>query len=460
VNHYYFRTYALDLGLYTNAAFKYAHFQLADCNVIKEFPETLLGGHFDLYLIIFSPLIFLFGTYTLLIVQIFFLISGGVGVYKYFQLIENNDRGTPILAAVYFYSFFGVYGALSFDYHSVVVAASVVPWFFIAVRNNNKLRSVILLIFMLVSQENVSLWLVFICLGLVYEYRRDRGLFLYLLLLAGISLLYFLMVIFFVIPSFSATNEYGGFLYSYLGKNAFEAVKTLICHPIDSLWMLFTNHNHSPHGDFVKAELHIILLLSGLPILIFKPQYILMMLPVYFQKLFHDNYTMWGIGGQYSIEFGPIMAIGIFKVVSEVKIVRVKRVMTFMIMFFVIASTMRTMDNTVLYTNKSRIRFYKKSHYQRDYDVALVHRQLREIPQNARVSAQAPFVPHLALRSGIYQFPIVKDADYIVYSKHEDSYPVTQEEFNSKMDSLLRSEHWKKLINNEIIILKRLTQFN
>ena len=28
VNHYNFRTYALDLGAYTNALYKYAHFQL------------------------------------------------------------------------------------------------------------------------------------------------------------------------------------------------------------------------------------------------------------------------------------------------------------------------------------------------------------------------------------------------------------------------------------------------
>src|SRR5690554_7054709 len=54
VNHYLFRTYALDLGLYTNAIYKYAHFQMADSEMIKSVSEPILGGHFDLYLIIFS----------------------------------------------------------------------------------------------------------------------------------------------------------------------------------------------------------------------------------------------------------------------------------------------------------------------------------------------------------------------------------------------------------------------
>ena len=94
VNHYNFRTYALDLGLYTNAAYKYAHFQSADSTIIKEYFEPILGGHFDLYLIIFSPLTYVFGTYTLLIVQIIALICGGIGVYYYFQLFQ--DKNVPL----------------------------------------------------------------------------------------------------------------------------------------------------------------------------------------------------------------------------------------------------------------------------------------------------------------------------------------------------------------------------
>ena len=55
VNHYNFRTYALDLGLYTNALYDYLHLQWNDSSVFKEINENLLADHFDLYLIIFSP---------------------------------------------------------------------------------------------------------------------------------------------------------------------------------------------------------------------------------------------------------------------------------------------------------------------------------------------------------------------------------------------------------------------
>src|SRR5690554_7487847 len=61
------------------------------------------------------------------------------------------------------------------------------------------------------------------------------------------------------------------------------------------------------------------MLFSGLLFLLKKPHFILMLLPIYFQKLFHDNYSMWGIGDHYNIEFAPIMAIGVFIVISDFK---------------------------------------------------------------------------------------------------------------------------------------------
>lgn len=455
INHYNFRTYSLDLGLYTNALYKYAHFQMADNNMIKEHYELLLGGHFDLYLLLFSPSIYLFGSYSLLIIQIIALLFGGVGVYTFFKLKGTKNRFIPILATIYFYSFFGVFGALSFDYHSVVVASSVVPWFFIAIHQNKKWLSGLLFIFILVAQENVSFWAVFICLGLLIEYRSDIKKVYYLAFLSLLSMVYFIVVIYFVIPHFSSEQAYGGFRYSVLGANVQEAFLSLVMHPVDNFIVLFTNHNNSLFGDYVKVEFHLILLASGLLFLFKKPQFLLMLLPVFFQKLFHDNISMWGIGFQYNIEFSPIMAIGIFSVLADIKNLKIVYGLSFLVLAFTVGSSIRTMDNTVFYTNKAQIRFYNAEHYSRNFNVANIHLQLSRIPEHAAVSAQAPFVPHLALRNDIYQFPIVNNANYIVYSLNESSYPLTKEQFDKKLDEILNSGQWEFVYVGEISILKR-----
>jgi len=453
VNHYYFRTYAMDLGAYTNALYDYRNFQWNDGSVFKNIGENLLANHFDLYLIFFAPLSFIFGTYTLLIVQIGAVVFGGLGVYALF-ISTKKDTAIVLFASVYFYLFFGVFAAISYDYHSNVVAAALIPWLFYLIARRRLLASSILFLIIIVSKENISLWLVFISIGLAIEYRKDAFLRNYLFFAAIFSALSFVLITSVIMPSISNNGSYPHFHYSYLGHNSFEAIQQLILHPFDAIKVLFTNHLHNSNGDFIKLELHILLIVSGLPLLIKKPQYILMLLPIYFQKLFHDNCSMWGVGGQYSIEYAPIMAIGIFMVISEFKKGKTIKLLSYTILFLTLASTIRLMDYTISYIDKSRIRFYQKAHYQRDYDVEVVHNQLSKIPKDAIVSAQSPFVPHLSLRDNVYQFPIIKDATYIVYSRKEGSYPLSKIKFDSLIMELEHSKNWKIVFDGSITILR------
>lgn len=456
VNHYNFRTYALDLGAYTNALYDYSHFQRNDSSIFKVVPENLLADHFDLYLIIFSPLSYIFGTYTLLIIQILSVLAGGIGVYAFLK-ISNKSNVIAIFASLHFFSFFAIYSAISNDYHSNVIAASLIPWLFFLIKKRKILKSSLLLLLILISKENISLWLVFICIGLSIEFRKDHYLRNYLIIASVFSGIYFVLITTVVMPAFSNAGSYPHFQYSYLGKNYSEAIMHLINHPIESIKVLFINHNNTPGGNSVKTELHLLLLFSGLPLLLKKPQYLLMLVPIYFQKLFHDNYTMWSISAQYCIEFAPILSIGIFMVIAEFKRKLFTIGLSIIVLFFTLASTKKIMNDTIFPTDEPRIRFYERMHYQKDYDVINVHRQLSIIPEDAIVSAQSAFVPHLSLRENIYQFPIIKNADYIIYTRKESSYPLTPEEFNSKINDLEQSKDWEILYNGSITILRKVS---
>src|ERR1700722_5212845 len=83
VNHYNFRTYAWDLGIYNSAAWDYSHFRWNQTNVIWPHLQNVLAAHFEIYPIILSPFIYIFGTYTFLIAQIASILFGGYGVYRY-----------------------------------------------------------------------------------------------------------------------------------------------------------------------------------------------------------------------------------------------------------------------------------------------------------------------------------------------------------------------------------------
>lgn len=456
VNHYLFRTYALDLGLYTNAAYKFAHLQWGDNLMIKEKYEIIFGGHFDLYLLLFSPLIYLFGTYTLLLVQLVGLLFGGVGVYRFVFLKSEHKTGLALCACICFFLFYGVYSALAFDYHSVVVASSIVPWFMYFVLKRSYRKSLALLLLLLVSQEDVALFVFFICLGLMIQYRKDSRTLKVLGLFALTSISYFFCIIKFVIPFFSKEHTYTGFCFSVLGDSPLEALKNLFFHPFYYFKVLFVNHNSNIEGDYVKVQTHFFVLFSGLYLLFYRPYYLLMLLPIYGQKFYHDNLAMWTFGWQYSVEFAPVLAVGAFSVIAEIQQKRARIVLAAFVLLGTFCSTLRVMDRHSWFINSDNVRFYQSRHYKRDYNTSVVYQQLALIPSTAKVSSQSPFVPHLCLRNFIYQFPIVKDAEYIVYSNKESYYPLDEASFDRDVVILLDSGEWiVQFKNSDFTVLKK-----
>jgi len=454
VNHYLFRTYALDLGAYTNALYDYAHLRWNDSLAFSENAENLLADHFDLYLVIFSPLALIFGTYTLLVVQLIAILIGGWGVYRFIDSISAR-KILPLLAMIHFFLFFGIYSAMAFDYHSNVVAAMLVPWFFYFFRKQRYVQATIIVVAMIIAKENISLWLVFIFLGLVLEYRKDKKRIRYLLFFAAGAALYFVAITQFIMPAISESQEYHHFHYSVLGEDIGEALAFLVTHPIESIRVLFVNHLEDPLGNYVKAETYLFLLLSGMFLLLFRPSFLIMLIPVFFQKMYHDNIWLWSVDAQYSIEFAPIITIGVFTFIASFRRLRWVTLFSTIAIVGSLFVTVRLMDNTIIYTNKAKIRFYQDSHYQRNYDVRIVHKQLASIPDNAVVSAHSPFLPHLALRNKVYQFPVTKDAEYVVFSFLEETYPLEKNSFIEHTFRLMSSGDWEIIYNDNGFVILR-----
>lgn len=454
INHYYFRTYALDLGAYTNALYDYRNLHWNDSTVFKELGENLLSDHFDFYLILVSPLSFLFGSYTLLVVQFVAILVGGLGIHTYFK-DEIGSLKSSFWATLFFLSFFGVFAAFSFDYHSNVVASCLIPWFFNFIKRDQYKKAIILLLFIILAKENMALFISFICFGLAFEYRNMQFKRNVLVISGVLSIVVFFLIVKIAMPSFSNNGSYPHFHYSYLGANFSEAIIQLFIHPIDSFKVLFINHNNHPFGDNVKLELHILVLISGLYLLIRKPHYLFMLVPIYFQKMFHDNYIMWSVGGQYSIEFAPILAIGIFEVISSFRSIKTSKVFIGLVVVGTLGGTFRTMDNTVFYTDKMKIRFYQSARYESAFNLKKVYQELNSLPMESVISAQSPFIPHLALRESIYQFPMIKNAEFIVLSNKVSTFPIEQHDFDSIVYSLKHSNSWETINDGELLILQK-----
>lgn len=455
VNHYNFRTYGWDLGINQNAIFDYAHFRWNDCMIMQPSFENVLADHFSLYPLLVSPFYWIFGSYTMLIFQWSAILFGGLGIFKFVHFISENKKLSTI-ALIHFFCIWGIYSALSFDYHDNVVAAMFVPWFLYYYRKQKLSKSILFFILIVISKENMALWAGFIALGLGLRHLLNKewnrlGLSG---LLALAAFLYFIVVLKLIIPELSNTDGvYLHHSFNALGSNFGEVIVNIFKHPVRALTLLFENHSGDSFFDGIKLETHIALLIAGGWALFFYPEYLVMILPILAQKMFNDLPIRWGISDHYSIEFAPILVIGLYTFLNKLKRRKVQVAIATLLLCAI--SSFKFMEKrTSEYYKKNNTRFYSSKHWKRSFDVGSVHEALQTIPDSLRVSAQSPLAPHLAFRDYIYHYPFKGDANCIaLLTAEENKYPFTEAQYQDEIKKLLESEEWIIFTQNKALLI-------
>ena len=454
VNHYMLRTYALDLGIYNNAVYDYAHFRFNDYPIVRHLFPNALADHFSLIPVFVSPLIWVFGTYTLLLVQIAAILFGGWGVYRYFTL-KYPDSFMPLFALTHYLSMWGIFSALSFDYHDNVIGTAFVPWFLLCFEKNDRLKSGVFFTLLLVTKENMALWAIFIGLGLALHYRSDNNRRSHALWLSLASALYFLLIVNVVMKSLGYPDRgYFHFKYAALGSTPIEAIKNVFLHPFDVLRLFFVNHSQEPFFDGIKQELYTLVFFSGGFALVYYPHYLFMLLPIVAQKVLSDDVSKWGINYQYSIEFAPILTLAAFSLLTKVNASRIRLILAcgVLILGFYVHLHAYKVRKSVWFKPADYV-VYSPLHWHSPYDLKYIHEVLKTIPEAAAVSASSPLVPHLAFRQKIYQYPDTADASYIVLINQEEPYPLKKPEFDAQVRMLKESPMWLLSINREDLII-------
>ncbi len=453
------RNYGWDMGLFNHQIYSYAHLHLNNPTLMRPNPLTnTLGDHFDLIPVFLSPLYWIFGEPTLLYVQITMILLGGIGIYTFFFKI-SSDKKFALITAIYFYSIWGIYSALSFDYHENVISAMIVPWLFYFVHFNKWKQAFIALIFIIIAKENMALWGTFICIGMMLVYRKDKPKLKPLAFGAAFTLVYFLTIMKIVIPALNSGGpEYYHNSYNVLGPDFGEVIKRIIKDPGFAFGLLFENPTSNQALFGIKTQLHFTFLVSGGLLLLFKPEFFVMLIPIYCQKLWNDDPGRWGIEGHYSIEFVPVMAIGIFMWIYELG----SKWKQYALGLITVAACMFTTYKIITnWDHKSfnavNYNFLSPEHYKRQFDVKAVKNDLKKIPADASVSAQSVLIPPLAFRKVIYHFPYVGDAEYIALIPVDESvYPLTRPEFDNEVAKLRSDSTWQIFLEtNELLILKR-----
>ncbi|MSQ79298.1 MAG: DUF2079 domain-containing protein [Flavobacteriaceae bacterium] len=462
VNHYLFRTYALDLGMFNQALYCFSHgneniFTLS----LEKQTVHFFATHFSPIIFLFVPLHFVFGSYTFLVVQWLALLLGGIGMYRLAgHVLESKNKYLPEFILLHFYSIWGIYSALAFDFHHNVIGAMLLPWFLYFLITKRNRPSILFFLLILCCQENMALWMFFVMLALMMMGWRRKSLDAttgktYLLFL-GASLVYFIIVSQWVMPAFQHSERNLQYMrYSHMGESPWEMLKYLLSNPGQIVQLLFgdTYGQHWYHK--IKLTAHAMILLSGGWLLFARPFIFLMLLPIYAQKFFADNLDFWGINLQYSIEFVPILSYVLIDFIRNKSNRGAMAIsITVVVLSLAINLTSIALKN---YDSGINVSFFKQRHYCSPLFVSEINDLLKQIPADVPVSASTNLIPHIANREHLYHFPTIKDAEYIlVLTKHNVTYPVGQVVFDRILDSCRKMNGFEKVTEKaDLLILRK-----
>lgn len=464
INHYSFRTVALDYAIYNFAFFDYAHLRISPCPAyIYPFPASFFQDHFSLSLILLSPLYWLmapvFGTYALLILQWVFIVAGSWATYKLIETKSGNYK-YGLAAMIYYFLLLGRYNAYREDVNLAIIGSSMIPVFLYFFETRRLLPALLCFVFLLVNREDYSLWLVFIGLFLMIRHRKNPLLFKYSVGITLFSALFFVAIFTLIFPAIEDEHKkFALFNYAVVGETPVEALRFVIQHPLKALEFLFINHGDSNYYDGIKQEFYIVYLISGGFILLFRPAYLIPLLPLLAKKMYDDNPLRWGIETYYSIEFVSILPVFVFLILIEWKSVKLKNTLVWFICIATFVVTIIRLfipSSNPIVGEANKSNFLRPVFYQTGCDVPEINAALNRIPKNAAVCASCRLLPHLAYREKVYYFPRINDANYICLLKRGDAYPLTAAEYDLEWNKLVLNKEWKVLENKaDFILLQR-----
>jgi uncharacterized membrane protein len=460
-NHYFFRTYCFDYGSYNFAFYDFAHFRVSDSPV---FPPHInfLQDHVSFTLILFIPLYWtlgwLTGTYTLSVIQTFIILFGGWAVYKLIEL-KTSSKLLSVLALLQYFTLYGRWASFCPACNLAIIASSIVPVFLYYFEKKNFSSALMFLVFILLTREDMALWTFFIGVFLLFSHLKDKKYRMGSLIVILLSLAYFIFTFKFIIPHLETQyKKFSLFNYSALGKDPSEALCFIIAHPFKTIKLLFLNHSGIHSYDVTKFEFYYVYFLCGGFLLLYRPKYLILFIPLIAKKMFNDDPIRWSIESYYSIEIVSTLPIAVFLIISEFSSRKVKNILIVVVCFNSLAvTTFKLLEKgRRLNCDNTNFAFYRSTMYTSGFDVKKVYRHLELIPSDAKVTASVTILPHLAFRPNIYNFPKVEDANYIVVFRDRDTYPLGLAQFDKEIDKYLSDSSWNiKIDDYPLLILKK-----
>lgn len=391
VKHWHFQT-GLDLAIYNQILWFYSHLKLPYVTLWPTFGRLVFADHFTPTLSILAPFYGVFPqAETLLVIQSFFFTSGIIPLY----LLSKEKTGSLFFSwaiVLSYLLFFGTQFALTFDFHAATFGASFLPWILYAMEKSRWKIFSLLTLLALGTKEDMALTILSLGIFMTVKSKWCKmG-----LTISALAIIYFVTVVFLIIPSFSGGLEkeylsanlpvslsgWPGFLFSstklktlFLSFTSFGFLPALA----PSTWIFpFMHFLYNFLGPQGRGEIYLHYRVALAPLLAYSSIYGVLKLATLVKK-----YSSAGL---------------IYKLSGAILI----------FCLLLLQYALHLPINTL-----SKRDFYLQKEWMRDNE-----KLIKMIPSNASISTQNHFAPHLSGRPRLYYFPAKED--YVLLDLREN----------------------------------------
>lgn len=405
--HLNYHSSGFDLWIFDQVVYQYSNLEFPASSSIREI-DNIEADHFHpilwlyalFYKIYASPLVLIF-------LQNLFFVLGWFWIYK----ISKFKLNIPVIGfwLVFLYLIFRWnINALLFDFHPLVVAVSLFPWLFYFSIKKKWLYYFLLLIPVLLSKENLSIYVLFFG---IYQFfiQKDRVIWLISFWIWG---LYFYLVMNYFLPAMWWGWKYWS--YDAIWATPKELLLNAILHPIIFIQIIFSS--------WIKIVTYLHHLGSGLYLALFSPV-IIFLIPSYAQKFLSSREDFWTLNFHYSIDIYWIIAVWIIFAFVWIKNKYKKNYKDIFIVLWIF-----------IFLNSFLINIYKSPLLYSNYyleNKEVLDKIISDLPKNIKISTQNNIVPHFSHNKNVYIFPNLWNSEYIL--------------LNTKIDSWWPLEKWKSL---------------
>ncbi|WP_146233404.1 DUF2079 domain-containing protein [Arthrobacter psychrolactophilus] len=355
-----------DLGIFTQLAKDYAHFQ-APIVSIKGHGYNLLGDHFHPLLVLLGPFYRLFpSAYTLLVVQNL-LLAVSVVVIAHFAIKRLGSITGACLGAAYALSW-GLQSAIDSQFHEVAFAVPLLALSLVALLDEKWRSAWIWAALLVFVKEDLGLTVFMIGLVFAWRARTASG-----LCLASWGVLWFILATKVILPAMNPGDQW-----------AYESQL--------NIGALMSNPGSLFQADKVTTMILLVFITAGL--CLFSPL-ALLVLPTLAWRFLSDLPVYWGQEWQYSAVLMPIVFCAAIDALHRRKVLNSERLRLLLGTTILLISLLLT----------SQYAFGKLNDIDKNFALTTVESSrnaLSTVPEGVTVETDISLMSYLVDRTEVY----------------------------------------------------------